>query len=68
MRRAVFSVIFLVLLSILFFLSPLYSQNTQKPIKIGVVSMITPVDTVMYYQEIIDYIAEKINMPVELVY
>ena len=68
MRRAVFPVIFLVLLSILFSLSPLYSQNTQKPIKIGVVSMITPVGTVMYYQEIIDYIAKKLGMPVELVY
>jgi phosphonate transport system substrate-binding protein len=68
MRRAVFPVILVVLLSIHFFLSPLYSQNTQKPIKIGVVSMITPVDTVKYYQEIIDYIAKKIDMPVELVY
>lgn len=59
---------FLLVAVVCFMSSPLYSQNNQKPVKIGVVSMITPVDTVKYYQEIIDYIADKIGMPVELVY
>jgi phosphonate transport system substrate-binding protein len=48
------------------FLSP--GQAAQRPIRIGVVSMITPVDTVEYYQEIIDYISEKIGQPVEMQY
>lgn len=37
-------------------------------IKIGVASMITPVDTVKYYQEIIDYVGEQINQPVQMVH
>jgi phosphonate transport system substrate-binding protein len=54
------------LLLFLLFLSPV--PAAQKPIKIGVVSMITPVDTVEYYQDIIDYISEKIGQPVEMLY
>jgi phosphonate transport system substrate-binding protein len=30
--------------------------------------MITPVDSVKYYQELIDYMSEKLGMPVEMVY
>ncbi|MCL5063094.1 MAG: phosphate/phosphite/phosphonate ABC transporter substrate-binding protein [Nitrospirae bacterium] len=37
-------------------------------IKIGVSSMITPVDAVKYYQEIIDYIGEQIRQPVQMVH
>lgn len=37
-------------------------------IKIGVSSMITPVDAVRYYQEIIDYIGEQIKQPVQMVH
>ena len=60
---------FFVMFSLLLFplfLSPV--PAAQKPIKIGVVSMITPVDTVEYYQDIIDYISEKIGQPVEMKY
>ncbi len=39
-----------------------------RPLKVGVASMITPVDTVKYYQEIIDYIGEKTGMPVQMVH
>jgi len=39
-----------------------------EPVRIGVVSMITPVDSVKYYQETIDYISDKLGMPVEMVY
>ncbi len=53
---------------VLFMSSTLYSQNNQNPVKIGVASMITPVDTVKYYQEIIDYIADNLNMPVNMVF
>jgi len=58
-------VIFLLPIFLLFF-SP--GQAAQSPIRIGVVSMITPVDTVEYYQDIIDYISEKIGQPVEMHY
>jgi phosphonate transport system substrate-binding protein len=37
-------------------------------IQIGVASMITPVDAVKYYQEIIDYIGETIKQPVQMVH
>jgi len=37
------------------------------PVRIGVASMITPVDAVKYYQDIVDYISEKLGVPVEMV-
>ena len=37
-------------------------------IKIGVASMITPVDAVKYYQDVIDYIGERIKQPVQIVH
>jgi len=43
------------------------SAGNKNPIKIGVASMITPVDAVRYYQEIIDYIGQEINQPVQMV-
>ncbi len=43
-------------------------QNTVQPVRIGVASMITPVDTVKYFQEIIDYIGEQIGQPVQMVH
>lgn len=44
------------------------SPRQKEPMKIGVSSMITPVDTVKYYQEIIDYIGEQIRKPVRMVH
>lgn len=43
------------------------SAHPKQLIKIGVAAMITPVDAVKYYQEIIDYIGEQINQPVQMV-
>lgn len=40
----------------------------QEPLKIGVASMITPVDAVKYYQDVIDYVGERINRPVQMVH
>jgi phosphonate transport system substrate-binding protein len=48
--------------------SPPVSPAPQEPIRIGVSSMITPVDTVKYYQEIIDYIGARIRQPVRMVH
>src|SRR3970040_605906 len=36
-------------------------------LKIGVASMITPVDAVKYYQDVIDYIGEQIGQPGQMV-
>lgn len=47
---------------------PLLSfAQKDNAIKIGVASMVTPVDAVKYYQEIIDYIGEQIKQPVQMV-
>jgi phosphonate transport system substrate-binding protein len=43
-------------------------SQQDNTIKIGVSSMITPVDAVKYYQEIIDYIGEQIKQPVQMVH
>lgn len=42
--------------------------NPKQSLKVGVASMITPVDAVKYYQEIIDYIGKEINYPVQMVH
>ncbi len=68
MKRATFILMSVFVSFITIFSSSLYSQNNQTPLRIGVVSMITPVDTVKYYQEIIDYIAAGLDVPVEMVY
>ncbi len=54
--------------TVLFWLFVLLTPVFGQPLKIGVSSMITPMDTVLYYQEIIDYIGQKINRPVEMVH
>lgn len=48
--------------------SPFASEARQEPIRIGVASMITPVDTVKYYQEIIGYIGDRKRHPVQMVH
>lgn len=40
----------------------------QTVVKIGVASMITPVDAVKYYQDVIDYIGQQIGRPVQMVH
>lgn len=63
-----FSVKVLAFLIVSFILLSHTAQARQEVIKIGVASMITPVDAVKYYQEIIDYIGEHINQPVQMVH
>ena len=53
---------------ILIFLPKTSYPQQDKAVKIGVASMITPVDAVKYYQDVIDYIGEKIGQPVEMVH
>lgn len=44
-----------------------FAQSNQV-VKIGVASMITPVDAVKYYQDVIDHIGEQIKQPVQMVH
>lgn len=37
------------------------SAHPKQPIKIGVASMITPMDAVKYYQAIMDYLGEQLE-------
>ncbi|MGB3399993.1 MAG: hypothetical protein WBA34_07460, partial [Candidatus Deferrimicrobiaceae bacterium] len=62
------TVFLLVLLSPTALASPPHTLARQEPIRIGVASMITPVDTVKYYQEIIAYIGDRIRHPVQMVH
>jgi len=59
-------VLFAILLSAFCPSHPCIAQQ-DRVIKIGVASMVTPVDAVKYYQEIIDYIGEQIKRPVQMV-
>jgi phosphonate transport system substrate-binding protein len=38
-----------------------------RPVRIGIASMITPVDTVKYYQDIVDYVSQKLGTPAEMI-
>ncbi|MBI5846930.1 MAG: phosphate/phosphite/phosphonate ABC transporter substrate-binding protein [Nitrospirae bacterium] len=55
------------LLAVLCMLIPSHG-SAEGPVKIGVASMITPVDAVKYYQDVIDYIGEQIGQPVQMVH
>lgn len=61
------------LLSVLVFFPALLLYHNafalpDNAVKIGVASMITPVNAVKYYQDIIDYIGEQIKQPVQMVH
>jgi phosphonate transport system substrate-binding protein len=59
----------IVLFSLLLLLiSPRPGQNAQHSVKIGVVSMITPLVTVEYYQDLIVYVSKEMGLPVEMVF
>ncbi len=58
-------VLFFLLVGLVGLVPPAHAA--EPPLKIGVASMITPVDTVKYYQDVIDYIGEQIGRPVQMV-
>lgn len=68
MKKGVFAILFVMTALFSFMSSSLPGQNLHEPARIGVVSMITPRHTVEYYQDIIDYMSEKLHMPVEMVF
>lgn len=66
--RMIWRYIFIAVVFLLTVLSPASSQTIDKPVRIGVASMITPVGAVKYYQEIVDYISDKLGVPAEMVH
>ncbi len=40
----------------------------QAPLRVGVASMVTPVSAVRYYQEIVNYLGDKLGRPAEMVH
>jgi phosphonate transport system substrate-binding protein len=68
MRALIASAVFLFAIISASSASPPLSPASREPVRIGVSSMITPVDTAKYYQEIIDYIGARIRQPVRMVH
>jgi phosphonate transport system substrate-binding protein len=62
------SLIVILLIFLLLVISAPNALAAEPPIKIGVASMITPVDAVKYYQSVIDYIGEQVHRPVQMVH
>jgi phosphonate transport system substrate-binding protein len=42
--------------------------NAEQTLRAGVASMITPVSAVKYYQQVVDYLGQKLGKPVEMVH
>lgn len=56
-------------LCLLFILSnALQSQADQATLRAGVASMITPVSAVKYYQQVVQYLGNKLGLPAEMVH
>jgi phosphonate transport system substrate-binding protein len=66
-RKTLFTALCLILLILVPF-PFLRGQSIQGPLRIGVASMITPLDSVKYYQDIVDYISKKMGVPAEMVH
>lgn len=60
--------VFIFLLTFLVFYSFTPGLSRAKPLRVGVASMVTPVSAVRYYQQIVDYLAEKLETPAEMVH
>jgi len=59
---------FFIILLLLIPFAFLRGQSIQEPLRIGVASMTTPLDSVKYYQDIVDYISKKMGIPAEMVH
>lgn len=64
MKHIKFIIGYLLLVSV----SSLTPALSQTPLRAGVASMITPVSAVKYYQQVVDYIGEKLGVPSEMVH
>ena len=64
MKHIKFIIGYLLLVSV----SSLTPALSQTPLRAGVASMITPVSAVKYYQQVVDYLGEKLGVPSEMVH
>ena len=53
---------------ILVTLFPALAYGKDKLLRAGLASMITPVSTVKYYQQMVDYIGDKLELSIEMVH
>lgn len=53
---------------LLLLLLPARAVLAEGTLRAGVASMITPVSTVRYYQQVVDYLGKKLGMPAEMVH
>lgn len=53
---------------LLFLFYPSTAPASEKILRAGVASMITPVSAVKYYQQVVEYIGEKLGVPAEMVH
>jgi|MTBAKSStandDraft_1061840.scaffolds.fasta_scaffold16434_3 phosphonate transport system substrate-binding protein len=66
-RRSVRS-LFIIILACIASCSFVLRPSWAKPLRVGVASMVTPVSAVRYYQQIVDYLADRLEMPAEMVH
>ena len=67
MKKFIFSIIIFVLFPAI--LLPVSLASSEKPIlRVGVASMITPVSAFKYYQQVVDYLSEKMGMEAEMIH
>ncbi len=67
MKRYIFSIIILVLFPAI--LLPTSLSGTEQPVlRVGVASMITPVSAFKYYQQVVDYLSDKMGMEAEMIH
>lgn len=64
MKHIKFIIGYLILVSV----SSATPALSQTPLRAGVASMITPVSAVKYYQQVVDYLGEKLGVPSEMVH
>ena len=64
MKHIKFIIGYLLLVSV----SSVTPALSQTPLRAGVASMITPVSAVKYYQQVVDYLGEKLGVPSEMVH
>lgn len=64
--KAFRSIIFFIIILIQLFTTHLFAQD--RPINIGISSMITPVDTVKYYDDIVKYIGKKLGRETKFIH
>ena len=56
------------LLAMLLLLATVRPAIAGETLRAGVASMITPVSTVRYYQQVVDYLGRKLGMPAEMIH